>query len=177
MRKQEIVKGGVYWDGAMGVRKILDMGPQYRQYSHRADRDCVQYQVLSDCKQGIRKSRFDESSIKTSARQSFATWAKQRLDTDTDTFHDVMESISAKGLRLKKPATDAILALSNGANPGRLSGKPLEPRQVDPVVMAQLERMGIVATVGTGGSSHGHSFTRFGVKVVERLRHEQRPTA
>lgn len=170
MRKQDIVKGGIYWDGNMGVRQILDIGPQYRVYSHRADRDCVQFQVLSDCKHGVRRSKFDEASIRTSARQSFATWAESRLEGDA-ALAQVMESIHAKCLRLRAPVAEAILDAASQHSSDKLARRHVSVAHVDAELLDQLRRMGLVEPGNASGQRvRNLMFTSLGIKVVERLR-------
>lgn len=41
MRKEDIVIGGIYTDGKKGIRRVVDIGPQYKLYEGQEDTDCV----------------------------------------------------------------------------------------------------------------------------------------
>ncbi|MGP5894790.1 hypothetical protein ACTXY8_28510 [Pseudomonas aeruginosa] len=43
MKKAEIGKGRFYSDGKIGVREVLDEGPQYKLYEGVEDDDCLRY--------------------------------------------------------------------------------------------------------------------------------------
>ena len=76
MKKNDIVKGGVYASGGKirKVRVVVDIG-DYPLYSSQEDRDCVKYEILHDGFDRPQKSgRFGVST-----RTAFAYWAKERV--------------------------------------------------------------------------------------------------
>lgn len=169
VRKQDIVKGGIYWDGNMGVRKILGVGPEYRKYLHRADRDCVQFQILSDSRHGVRTSRFEEASIRESARQSFASWAKSRVETEEELYH-LMETIHAKVIRLPRPVANELLKLAPALSSRRQSSGDIDLSRVPDKIRRQMEGMELLdALRGPKGEDDTFVLTSLGRKVIEQL--------
>jgi hypothetical protein len=73
MKKSQIGKGRFYSDGKVGVREVLDEGPQYKLYEGVEDDDCLLYRCLSA------KSAPDIGREQNSTRTSFAAWAKLEI--------------------------------------------------------------------------------------------------
>lgn len=169
VRKQDIVKGGIYWDGKLGVRKILGIGPEYRKYLHRADRDCVQFQILSDSRHGVRTSRFEEASIRESARQSFASWAKCRIETDEELYH-LMETIHAQVMRIPRPIADELLKLAPVLSSRRQPNGEIDLSRVPDRLRRQMEGMELLdALRGPKGEDDTFVLTSLGRKVLQQL--------
>ncbi|MGX9980754.1 hypothetical protein [Methylobacterium fujisawaense] len=86
MKRSEISAGGIYSNGKQGrhraVRRVLDMGPQYKLYSSQEDTDCLSYAIVEG-----RREHLDHGTtpggqqIKYSTTASFAAWAKERIGT------------------------------------------------------------------------------------------------
>lgn len=73
MKKSQIGKGRFYSDGKVGIREVLDEGPQYKLYEGVEDDDCLRYRCLSA------KSASDIGQEQNSTRTSFAAWAKLEI--------------------------------------------------------------------------------------------------
>lgn len=73
MKKSQIGKGRFYSDGKVGIREVLDEGPQYKLYDGVEDKDCLRYRCLSA------KSASDVGQEQNSTRTSFAAWAKLEI--------------------------------------------------------------------------------------------------
>ena len=76
MKKTEIGKGRFYSDGKLGLREVLDEGPQYKLYDAVSDVDCLRYRVLNA------QSSFATEQQGNMTRTSFATWAKHEIPAD-----------------------------------------------------------------------------------------------
>lgn len=74
MKKADIIIGGVYSNGAGRVRRIIDMGPQYKLYPGAASEENVRYEVVLD---GSKRNSTAGKQANMSL-QAFASWAKER---------------------------------------------------------------------------------------------------
>lgn len=73
MKKSEIAKSRFYADGKLGLREVVDEGPQYKLYEAVEDTDCLRYRCLSA------KVESDVGQEANSTRVAFAAWAKQEV--------------------------------------------------------------------------------------------------
>lgn len=76
MKKAEIGKGRFYSDGKIGLREVLDEGPQYKLYDGVEDDDCLRYRCLNA------KAATDIGQESSSTRTSFAAWAKAEIPAE-----------------------------------------------------------------------------------------------
>lgn len=76
MKKADIGKSRVYSDGKLGLREVVDQGPQYNTYSRTSDDDCLRYRVLNA------HSALDVGQESNMTRTAFATWAKHEIPAD-----------------------------------------------------------------------------------------------
>ena len=76
MKKADIDKGRFYSDGKLGVREVLDFGPQYRLYESVHDSDCLRYRCLNS------KAETEVGQASNCTRTSFAAWAKVEIPGD-----------------------------------------------------------------------------------------------
>lgn len=75
MKKSEIVVGKCYSNGKGRIRKVVDIGPQYKLYDHQICTENLCYEVVQD---GSKKNRTaGEQGCMTVA--AFASWAKQEV--------------------------------------------------------------------------------------------------
>lgn len=75
MKKSEIKIGKAYSNGKGRIRKVVDMGPQYKLYDSQECTDNLRYEVVND---GSKKNRTaDEQGNMTLA--AFASWAKEEV--------------------------------------------------------------------------------------------------
>ena len=79
MKKSEIVVGKCYSNGKGRIRKVVDIGPQYKLYDHQICTEKLCYEVVQD---GSKKNRTaGERGCMTVA--AFASWAKQEVNNPT----------------------------------------------------------------------------------------------
>jgi hypothetical protein len=76
MKKADIEKSRVYSDGKLGLREVVDQGPQYNTYSRTSDDDCLRYRVLNA------HSALDVGQESNMTRGAFATWAKHEIPAE-----------------------------------------------------------------------------------------------
>lgn len=76
MKKSQIKIGKKYSNGNGRIRLVSDIG-DYPLYSGKTDHDCVKYVVIDD---GTKKNR-TAGVIGMMTKTSFATWAKESLDS------------------------------------------------------------------------------------------------
>lgn len=83
MRKEDIIAGGIYADGKLGLRRVLrlDVPPSDLKYGggQSEDKDFLEYEVIH-AKRSPSADRSDESTFCT--RASLATWAKAMVPED-----------------------------------------------------------------------------------------------
>lgn len=76
MKKAEIGKGRFYSDGKLGLREVLDLGPQFKLYETVQDSDCLRYRCLGS------KAASEVGVASNSTRTAFAAWAKHEIPAD-----------------------------------------------------------------------------------------------
>jgi hypothetical protein len=83
MKKTDIVVGGTYSDGKKGIRRVLAEGPAYRLYDSQGDTDCLLYEHVAGKAPSYPRGK-SPRGLPTlhCTRESFATWARRRLDVD-----------------------------------------------------------------------------------------------
>lgn len=74
MKRTDIIKGECYSDGKGRIRKILDIGPQYKYYRLQRTDDCLCYILLQDKHS---PQRIGEIGCLSTA--GFMSWAKERV--------------------------------------------------------------------------------------------------
>lgn len=76
MKKSEIKIGGVYSNGKGRIRKVIDIGPQYKLYDEVASTENLRYEIVND---GTKKNctAGEEGNMTI---QAFATWAKSLVE-------------------------------------------------------------------------------------------------
>lgn len=75
MKKSEIKIGKLYSNGKGRIRKVVDMGPQYKLYDAQVCEDNLRYEIVND---GSKKNRTaGEQGNMTLA--AFASWAKEEV--------------------------------------------------------------------------------------------------
>lgn len=80
MKKSEIKIGKTYSNGRGRARKVIDMGPQYKLYAGQIDTDTLLYEIVKDGTKGnLKAGHRGNTSV-----ASFASWAKEAVDTDAD---------------------------------------------------------------------------------------------
>lgn len=75
MNASFIEVGGCYSNGKGRIRKVLDIGPQYKYYDSARDTECLTYMVLND---GSKKNR-GAGETGNASMASFCAWAKEKL--------------------------------------------------------------------------------------------------
>ena len=75
MKKSEIKVGYSYSNGKGRVRKVIDIGPEYKLYSHQMDDECLCYEIVQD---GTKKNLTAGKQCSMTV-VSFAAWAKEKL--------------------------------------------------------------------------------------------------
>jgi hypothetical protein len=97
MKKTEIAKSRFYADGKLGLREVVDEGPQYKLYESVEDPDCLRYRCLSA------KVESDIGHEANSTRVAFAAWAK--LEVPGDQVQTYLTNLQAKKLvsKLSEP--------------------------------------------------------------------------
>ena len=76
MKKSEIKIGHIYSNGKGRLRKVVDIGPQYKFYNGQGCDEDMRYEVISD---GSKKNRTaGEQHNMTLA--SFASWCKEEVE-------------------------------------------------------------------------------------------------
>ena len=75
MKKNEIQIGASYSNGKGRIRKVIDMGPQYKFYEGQESTENLRYEIIHD---GTKKNRAagEQSNITVA---SFAAWAKEKI--------------------------------------------------------------------------------------------------
>lgn len=172
------MKGGIYWDGNMGVRQVLEIGPSGQIGAQGAAVGRLRYQVLSDCRLGVRVSRFEDAAFRHSTRQSFAAWAKAKITGDEE-LHDLMESLHAQAIRLRKPVAAQLLAIADQVGEAGAQPAQFAPDSIAADIRGQMEQMGLLDLVrAPSGAPHALIVTSLGRKVIARLTSaERRPDA
>lgn len=75
MKRIEIKIGKLYSNGKGRIRKVVDMGPQYKLYDAQECTDNLRYEIVND---GSKKNRTaGEQGNMTLA--AFASWAKEEF--------------------------------------------------------------------------------------------------
>lgn len=78
MKRNEIIVGALYSNGKGRIRKVIDMGPQYKLYEGQSCTENLLYEVIND---GSKKNRTaGERGNMTIA--AFAAWAKEKLEAE-----------------------------------------------------------------------------------------------
>lgn len=77
MNKSFIEIGGCYSNGNGRIRKVLDIGPQYKYYSNAHYTECLCYMVLND---GTKKNK-GAGEMGNISMRSFCSWAKEKVET------------------------------------------------------------------------------------------------
>ncbi|WP_317399723.1 hypothetical protein [Anaerotruncus colihominis] len=72
MKKSEIKIGHIYSNGKGRLRKVVDIGPQYKFYASQESEENMRYEVINDGSKGNRTA--GEQHNMTLA--SFASWCK-----------------------------------------------------------------------------------------------------
>lgn len=85
MKTAEIVIGATYSNGKQGrhraVRRVLDMGPQYKLYASQAETRCLAYAIVEGRREHLDHGRTPTGlQIQHSTITSFAAWAKDRVE-------------------------------------------------------------------------------------------------
>ena len=76
MKKSEIKIGHIYSNGKGRLRKVIDIGPQYKLYDgHRCDEN-MRYEVINDVSKANRTA--GEQHNMTLA--AFASWCKEEVE-------------------------------------------------------------------------------------------------
>lgn len=75
MKKNEIQIGASYSNGKGRIRKVIDMGPQYKFYYGQECTENLRYEIVHD---GTKKNRTagEQSNMSVAA---FAVWAKEKI--------------------------------------------------------------------------------------------------
>lgn len=73
MKKSEIEIGKLYSNGRGRIRKVIDIGPQYKCYAGQENDECLRYEIVQD---GTKKNR-DTGKQCNMTLASFAAWAKE----------------------------------------------------------------------------------------------------
>lgn len=76
MNASFIEVGGCYSNGKGRIRKVLDIGPQYKYYANAHYEEGVCYMVLND---GTKKNR-GKGEMGNTSMAAFCSWAKEKLD-------------------------------------------------------------------------------------------------
>lgn len=76
MRKDQITVGKSYSNGKGRIRKVVDIGPQYKLYDEQESTECLRYEIIDD---GSKKNRTagQQGNMTISG---FASWAKEMID-------------------------------------------------------------------------------------------------
>lgn len=74
MKKREIVIGGVYSNGKGRVRKVIDIGPQYKLYNTQESSENLRYEIIDD---GTKKKQTVGKQLNMTVA-AFASWAKYK---------------------------------------------------------------------------------------------------
>lgn len=75
MKKNEIEIGASYSNGKGRIRKVIDMGPQYKLYDGQVCTENLRYEIIYDGSKSNRTA--GEQGNMTVA--SFAAWVKERV--------------------------------------------------------------------------------------------------
>ena len=75
MKKCEVKIGGIYSNGKGRIRKVVDIGPQYKLYDEQECLENLRYEIVYDGSKNNRTA--GEQGNMTVA--SFAAWAKERI--------------------------------------------------------------------------------------------------
>lgn len=108
MKKSEIKKGRFYSDGKLGLREVVDEGPQFKLYENVSDVDCLRYRVLSD------QSSTAIQQQNNMTRTSFAAWAKSEIPAEQ--VHEHLIKLGAQKLVKKLTSPQRAFLLSVGKN-------------------------------------------------------------
>ena len=73
MKKSEIVVGKSYSNGKGRIRKVVDMGPQYKLYDARVSTENLRYEIVRDGSKANRTAG-EQGNMTVAA---FASWAKE----------------------------------------------------------------------------------------------------
>lgn len=76
MKKSEITIGKSYSNGKGRVRKVIDIGSQYKFYDSQESTENMRYEIVQDGSKNNRTA--GQQGNMTLA--SFASWAKEQLD-------------------------------------------------------------------------------------------------
>ena len=74
-KKSEVKIGGIYSNGKGRIRKVVDIGPQYKLYDEQECLENLRYEIVHDGSKNNRTA--GEQGNMTVA--SFAAWAKERI--------------------------------------------------------------------------------------------------
>lgn len=73
MRKSEIAIGKSYSNGKGRIRKVVDIGPQYKLYGGQKTDECLCYEIVNDgSKKNLTAGKRCNMTVGT-----FASWAKE----------------------------------------------------------------------------------------------------
>jgi hypothetical protein len=74
MKRDLIIPGKSYTDGKGGVRRVVDIGPQYKLYERQIATDCLRFKVVAK-----KRGPLILGSEYNCTRLSFAAWAKEEV--------------------------------------------------------------------------------------------------
>ena len=76
MKKADIVIGACYSNGKGRIRKVLDIGPQYKYYDSAECEENLRYEIIHDGTKG----NLCAGEMSNMSAQSFSSWAKERVE-------------------------------------------------------------------------------------------------
>lgn len=162
MKKSEIGKGRFYTDGKLGVREVLDEGPQFKLYEGVEDDDCLRYRTLNA------KSSTDtgESSC---TRVAFAAWAKTELDASEVETH----LTQLQATKLAKKLTAPQRAFLEGFDQVNSVTTAVECQRSEYRVAISCQKHGIIDQLPnhlrTADCTFEVTFTPLGIAVLEKV--------
>lgn len=84
MKKSEVKIGGIYSNGKGRIRKVVDIGPQYKLYDEQECLENLRYEIVHDGSKN--NCTAGEQGNMTVA--SFAAWAKERIQPEFNPWKD-----------------------------------------------------------------------------------------
>lgn len=161
MKKVEIGKGRFYSDGKIGVREVLDEGPQYKFYEGVEDTDCLRYRCLSA------KASTDIGQEANSTRTSFAAWAKQAIPVEEVQAHLLKLQAEKFANKLTEPQRIFLLTFDSVLT----KGDGVECARAEFRVAASCREKGIIASMpdklNADDRSFDVKFSSLGLAVLE----------
>ncbi|CAI9911999.1 TPA: hypothetical protein L4F62_004126 [Pseudomonas aeruginosa] len=163
MKKAEIGKGRYYSDGKIGLREVLDEGPQYKLYDGVEDDDCLRYRCLNA------KAATDIGQESSSTRTSFAAWAKAEIPAEEVQAHLLKLQAKKIARKLTEPQRLFLLTFDSDLT----EGDGVECARSEFRAAASCREKGIIASMpdklDVGDRYFDVNFSPLGLAVLESV--------